>query len=62
MRCTVGDLAEQIEGDPIAPMAKRARSEGWLYRELNATHDPQLTDPLGTAAILRELGVLPGRP
>jgi len=62
VRCTGGDLADEIGGDPIAPMAERARSEGWLYRELSATHDPQLSDPVGTAAILHELGALPGRP
>jgi len=51
IRCTGGVL----EGDPIAPMAIRARSEGWIYRELATPHDPQLFDPTGTAAMLDEL-------
>lgn len=59
VRCTAGDPAESDVGDPIAPMAARARREGWLYRELVAPHDPQLTDPLGTAALLHELGAAP---
>jgi pimeloyl-ACP methyl ester carboxylesterase len=56
VRCTASTLAESGPGDPIAPIAERARREGWLYRELDAPHDPQLTDPLGTATVLHELG------
>jgi pimeloyl-ACP methyl ester carboxylesterase len=52
VRCTGDDLGRDVGGDPIAPMAARARREGWLYRELVAPHDPQLTDPVGTAAVL----------
>ena len=55
VRCTGADLGHDLGGDPIAPAAARARSEGWLYRELAAPHDPQLTDPVGTAAALYEL-------
>jgi pimeloyl-ACP methyl ester carboxylesterase len=55
VRCTGGDLSEDIGSDPIAPFAARAQREGWAYRELDATHDPQLTDPTGTASILDEL-------
>ncbi len=55
VRCIGGDLAQSSAGDPIAPMAARARTEGWLYRELTAPHDPQLADPLKTAAVLQEL-------
>ena len=51
VRCTGDDLG----GDPIGPVAARAQAEGWLYRELVATHDPQLTAPAVTAAILHEL-------
>lgn len=51
IRCTGGVL----EGDPIAPMAARARTEGWLYRELAAPHDPHLFNPTATAAVLHEL-------
>ena len=53
--CTGGNLGHNLGGDPIAPMAARARREGWLYRELVAPHDPQLSDPAGTAAVLDEL-------
>ena len=53
IRCTGGQL--DIGGDPIEPIAARARAAGWIYRELNAPHDPHLFDPAGTAAILHEL-------
>lgn len=59
VRCTRGALAGALGGDPIAPAAARARREGWLYRELAAPHDPQLTDPVGTAALLHELSASP---
>jgi pimeloyl-ACP methyl ester carboxylesterase len=55
VRCTGEELGHHFGGDPIAPAATRARGEGWLYRELDAPHDPQLTDPSGTAAVLHEL-------
>jgi pimeloyl-ACP methyl ester carboxylesterase len=55
VRCTGGDLGGDIGGDPIAPIATRAQRDGWSYRELLAPHDPQLTDPAGTAAVLDEL-------
>jgi len=55
VRCTGASLGHDLGGDPIAPMAARAQREGWLYRELVAPHDPQLSDPLGTAAVLAEL-------
>jgi pimeloyl-ACP methyl ester carboxylesterase len=55
VRCIAGDLAVAGGGDPVAPMAARARAEGWTYRELAAPHDPQLFDPAGTAAVLDEL-------
>lgn len=44
IRCTGGQL--DVGGDPIEPMAARARAAGWLYRcELNAPDDPHLFDP-----------------
>jgi len=55
VRCTGGDVGGDLDGDPIEPVAARAQAEGWLYRELVATHDPQLTAPAATAAILHEL-------
>jgi len=44
-----------VRDDPITPFAARVRAEGWIYRELEASHDPQLTNPAGTAAVLDEL-------
>jgi len=53
IRCTGYEL--DVGGDPIEPMAARARAEGWPYRELNAPHDPHLFDPTATAVLLDEL-------
>ena len=55
IRCTGGDLGQDLGGDPIEPFATRAQRDGWSYRELLAPHDPQLTDPAGTAGVLDEL-------
>jgi pimeloyl-ACP methyl ester carboxylesterase len=55
VRCTAGQLAEHVGEDPIEAGARRARAEGWPYRELAAPHDPQVFDPVGIAAILDEL-------
>ncbi|MFN8186548.1 MAG: alpha/beta fold hydrolase [Gaiellales bacterium] len=55
VRCTRSELQETVGNDPITPFAARARAEGWIYRELEASHDPQLTNPAGTAAVLDEL-------
>ena len=56
VRCTAGSLG--TVGDPIEPMAARARAEGWPYRELAAPHDPHLFDPARTAALLDELAAV----
>lgn len=53
VRCTAGAFA--VSGDPIEPMAARARAEGWPYRELATPHDPHLFAPARTAALLDEL-------
>ena len=53
IRCTGYEL--DAGGDPIEPMAARARAEGWPYRELNAPHDPHLFDPTATALLLDDL-------
>jgi pimeloyl-ACP methyl ester carboxylesterase len=53
VRCTLDAL--DIGGDPIAPYAEQAQTEGWLYRELAAPHDPHLFDPAGTVAVLHDL-------
>jgi pimeloyl-ACP methyl ester carboxylesterase len=55
VRCTGYEL--DVAGDPIEPMAARARAEGWPYRELNAPHDPHLFDPTATSVVLEELAV-----
>jgi pimeloyl-ACP methyl ester carboxylesterase len=39
----------------MGPFVARAKSEGWLYRELATEHDLQLFDPEGTAHLLDEL-------
>lgn len=52
LRCTGYVL--DVGGDPIEPMAARARAEGWYYRELSAPHDPHLFDPTATAVMLDE--------
>lgn len=62
VRCTRSVLPD----DPIGPMATRARREGWLYRELEAPHDPHLFEPGKTAGVLDELvrslaGIAPKR-
>ena len=55
VRCTASGLAGGPEGDPIEASAVRARQEGWVYRELEAPHDPQTFDPTGIAAVLDDL-------
>ena len=49
VRCT------GYEGSVMDPFVARARSEGWLYRELETEHDLHLTDPAGTVDTLHEL-------
>jgi hypothetical protein len=55
VRCTTGDIAEELGGDPIEVCAVRARAEGWPYRELSTPHDPQVFNPVGVATLLEEL-------
>lgn len=42
-------------GSVMDPFVTRARSEGWLYRELETEHDLHLSDAAATVAILHEL-------
>lgn len=56
IRCTRSSFAN----DPVAPMGERAQARGWPYRELDTYHDPQLFDPVGTAAALDELATAMG--
>ncbi len=55
VRCTAGVLPVEISDDPIESGAHRARVEGWIYRELQVPHDPQLFDACLTATVLDEL-------
>ena len=43
------------DGGLMEPFAARARSEGWLYREMPTAHDLHLMDPDGTVAVLDDL-------
>ena len=55
VRCTKSDFADDLGGDPIEACAARARAERWLYRELSASHDPQVFDVDGIATLLEQL-------
>lgn len=52
VRCT--DLTLGAE-DPITAMQLRAQESGWDCRELQATHDPHLSNPEAVVALLRGL-------
>jgi pimeloyl-ACP methyl ester carboxylesterase len=53
VRCTRTSFSGM--DDPIAPMAERAKAQGWPYRELDLPHDPHLFDPAATAGVLEDL-------
>ena len=55
VRCTRSTLGDVYDEDPIAEMALRAEKGLWHYRELAASHDPQLSNPEGTVGVLAEL-------
>jgi hypothetical protein len=55
VRCTAGQYAQELGGDPMAAAAARARDAGWTYRQFNAPHDPQLFDAEGIARLMIEL-------
>lgn len=43
-------------GDPFGPFAAMAKADsGWDYREIDASHSPNITDPVGLADLLEEL-------
>lgn len=54
--CCTGEI--DAGNDLMESFAVRARSEEWLYRELPARHDLQLTDPEATTAVLDDLARL----
>ena len=55
VRCTAGQYAQELGGDPMAAAAARARDAGWAYRQINTLHDPQLFDAEGIARLMIEL-------
>jgi pimeloyl-ACP methyl ester carboxylesterase len=55
IHCTSSDFVDELGGDPIEICARRARSEGWVYRELTTPHDPHLFNPAGIVGLLDEL-------
>jgi pimeloyl-ACP methyl ester carboxylesterase len=55
VRCTASEYAEQLGGDPVAMAAARALEAGWIYREINVGHDPQVFDADGIARLMIEL-------
>jgi len=55
IRCTASTLEGKLGRDPVAVGAARARDAGWVYREMNVGHDPQVFDAGGTARLLTEL-------
>ena len=55
VRCTAGQYAKELGGDPMAAAAARARDAGWAYRQINTLHDPQLFDAEGIARLMIEL-------
>jgi pimeloyl-ACP methyl ester carboxylesterase len=55
IRCTAGEFADELGGDPVAASAAHARDAGWTYREINVGHDPQVFDAEGIARLLIEL-------
>jgi len=56
VRCT------GYEDSIMGPFADRARSEGWLCREIDTQHDLHLSDPVGTVDLLEELATASVRP
>jgi len=42
-------------GDTFGPFAQRAQREGWRYFELDASHNPHITNPHGLLDILRQI-------
>lgn len=54
VRCTGGSI-DLGGGDSLEPYAAQAKREGWLYREINTPHDPQLFSPEKMARVLNGL-------
>lgn len=55
VRCVRQEFDEPSGDDPIDDMANRARQGFWHYREIDATHDPHLSNPNATVRVLSEL-------
>jgi hypothetical protein len=41
--------------DTFGPFAERAKKEGWVYREIDASHSSQITAPEALTKLLVEL-------
>jgi pimeloyl-ACP methyl ester carboxylesterase len=55
LRCTMTDLVDEDDVDPVEAMVGRAQDGFWHYRELHASHDPHLTHPQVVVRALTEL-------
>ena len=55
LRCTMTDLVDDEDVDPIEAMVGRAQDGFWHYRDLPAAHDPHLTHPQVVVRALTEL-------
>ena len=57
LRCTMTELLDEGDVDPIEAMTRRAADGFWHYRELQVAHDPHLSNPSLTVRALTELVV-----
>ncbi len=57
LRCTMTDLPDESDVDPIEAMVARAQDGFWHYREVPAPHDPHLSHPAIVVRALTELVV-----
>jgi pimeloyl-ACP methyl ester carboxylesterase len=55
LRCTMTDLVDEDDVDPVEAMVGRAQDGFWHFREMQAPHDPHLTHPQVTVRALSEL-------
>src|SRR4029078_9600960 len=57
LRCTMTDLLDEEDVDPVEAMVGRAQDGFWHYRDVHVSHDPHLTHPAVTVRALTELVV-----
>lgn len=48
---------QKYPGDTFGPHAKRAQEAGWRYREIDATHTPNVTSPEALLKLILEMTV-----